>query len=60
MGAHRAPWPPAEIASRFVGLSMVEWLLMEVTIFGIPGQNWMLMVLAFSLVGTVFSFWLQR
>jgi hypothetical protein len=33
---------------------------MEVTIFGIPGQNWMLMVLAFSLVGTVFSFWLQR
>jgi hypothetical protein len=33
---------------------------MEVAIFGIPGQNWMLMVLTFSLVGTVFSFWLQR
>jgi hypothetical protein len=37
---------PRNIASRFAGASMGNWLVGHFTIFGIPGQNWMLVVLA--------------
>ena len=39
---------------------MGDWLARDFAIFCAPGQNWMLIVLTFSLVGTVLSLWLQR
>jgi hypothetical protein len=44
----------------FCGASMVDWLVRDFTIFGVLGQNWMLIEIAIILIGSVLSWWLQR
>ena len=39
---------------------MADWLTRDFAVFGIPGQNWMLIALATILVSIVVSWWLQR
>jgi hypothetical protein len=39
---------------------MCDWLVRHVTIFGVPVQNWMWIVLAIILIGIAVSLWLQR
>jgi hypothetical protein len=48
------------VASRFVGLQLVDWLVRDFTIFSVPGQNWMLIEIAIILIGFVQAWWLQR
>jgi hypothetical protein len=39
---------------------MGDWLAGQFTVFGVPGQNWMLVALAIILAGIVLSWWSQR
>jgi hypothetical protein len=44
----------------FVGASMSDWPVRHITVFGVPTQNWMLLVLAILLIGIAAALWLQR
>jgi hypothetical protein len=39
---------------------MDDWLVRHITVFGVPAQNWMLLVLAIILIGRAVALWLQR
>jgi hypothetical protein len=39
---------------------MADWLVRHIMVFGVPTQNWMLLVLAIILIGIAVSLWLQR
>jgi hypothetical protein len=39
---------------------MSDWLVRHITVFGVPTQNWMLLVLAILLIGIAVALWLQR
>ncbi len=39
---------------------MSDWLVRHITVFGVPIQNWMLLVLAILLIGIAAALWLQR
>jgi hypothetical protein len=44
----------------FCGASMGGWLVGHFTVFGVTGQNWMLIALAIILVSIIFSWWSRR
>jgi hypothetical protein len=39
---------------------MGDWLVTRFTVFGVPGQNWMLIALAIIVVSIVLSWWSDR
>jgi hypothetical protein len=41
----------------FVGTSMGDWLVRHVTIFGIHGQNWMLITFGIIVIWIALSWW---
>jgi hypothetical protein len=49
-----------EVASRFGEASMGQWLVRQFIVFGIHGQNWMLVALAIILIAVALSCWWNR
>jgi hypothetical protein len=39
---------------------MRDWLVRDFTVFGVAGQNWMLIAFAIILVSIVLPWWLHR
>jgi hypothetical protein len=39
---------------------MGDWLVRQFTVFGIPGQNWMLIALGIILIGIATAWWSNR
>ena len=48
------------VALRFVGLSMDDWLVGHFTIFGVHGQNWMLIALVIVPMWIHFLWWSRQ
>ena len=39
---------------------MHDWLVRHIMVFGVPAQNWMLLVFTIILIGIAVALWLQR